>query len=82
MKIERIYHFRIPVILMETMDKTEWSSMADNMALLPKLMIGTYQMDNFLSTFKHFLNIGGLCCSDIQQLNTECSITYICLLII
>ena len=37
MKIERTYHFRIPIIHMETMEKTEWSSMADNMAPLPKL---------------------------------------------
>ena len=53
MKIKKIYHFKIPIIPMETMEKAEWSSMADNMASLqvnddPP---GIYQMDNLSLTF-------------------------------
>jgi len=33
MKIERLYHFRISIILVEMIEKTKWLSMADNVAV-------------------------------------------------
>ena len=56
MKIERIYHFIFSVILMETMDKTEWSPMADNMAPLPKLTMIRPELTRRI-TFCRLLNI-------------------------